>query len=487
MGMFKRLKDLKLTWKAFILVVVPILFEIAFVTRLCSLLTQAEHDIEMESRSKNIISQAHELTKSFYDAGQTLAIYCFTQNQAAATRYDEIVAKVPEQIHNLEKDTDEFSKGDQSFEPVATASFNGLQAFKLSKQRADEGDRRSLFDKEKSRVLAAYVAEVSKFIEHERELANSIPENRRKSRQSVVNFLWFGVFVSTMLGLGLAVFFNVSTTNRIKILLANTKRLAKREELIAPIAGNDEIGQLDSTFHQMADELAAAAKHKAELVSMVSHDLRTPLMSMQVSLELLSDGVLGEMSPDAQSELKVAEYSATRLIHLINDLLDVEKMDAGKLELNLQECTLSVLFERSARSVKAYAERQKISLKFPESDDRIFADHERIVQVLINLLSNAIKFSPKGSEVAMDYVNNAGYTEVRVIDRGRGIPPAFKDKIFERFQQVQASDAKEKKGTGLGLAICKAIIDAHNGSIGVESEEGKGSIFWFRIPKSQPV
>src|SRR5262249_16524354 len=146
------------------------------------------------------------------------------------------------------------------------------------------------------------------------------------------------------------------------------------------------------------------AKHKQELVSMVSHDLRTPLMSMQVSLELLSEGALGELPDVAHKELKVAEYSATRLIHLINDLLDVEKMNTGKLDLNLQDAMLSVLFERAARSVKAYAERQEVDLRYPgdDCDDRVYADHERIVQVLINLLSNAIKFSPKGAEVRME-------------------------------------------------------------------------------------
>jgi signal transduction histidine kinase len=113
------------------------------------------------------------------------------------------------------------------------------------------------------------------------------------------------------------------------------------------------------------------------------------------------------------------------------------------------------------------------------------ADGDRLVQVIVNLMSNACKFSPKGATVTVRVDEIPNWIEVKVIDRGRGIPAKFKNLLFQRFQQVEASDAKRKGGTGLGLAICKGIIEAHGGTIGVESEEGKGSVFWFRIPAAQ--
>jgi signal transduction histidine kinase len=210
-------------------------------------------------------------------------------------------------------------------------------------------------------------------------------------------------------------------------------------------------------------------------------------MSIQVSLELLSAGAMGEMPEQARKELASAEYSATRLIHLINDLLDIDKMEAGKFDLELRSADLGWIFERCLRSVRAYADRHQVSIVVPDDDDdaKVYADPDRLAQVVTNLLSNAIKYSPSGGEVTISYEDLSDATVVRITDRGRGIPAGLEEKIFERFQQVDAKDEREKKGTGLGLAICKAIIDAHHGSIGVKSKEGEGSTFWFKVPKEK--
>ncbi|MGH9550050.1 MAG: sensor histidine kinase, partial [Terriglobales bacterium] len=132
--------------------------------------------------------------------------------------------------------------------------------------------------------------------------------------------------------------------------------------------------------------------------------------------------------------------------------------------------------------VHAFADQNGIKLEFQPTNSQVFADGDRLVQVLVNLISNACKFSPKGQTVTVSVEEIPNWVEIKVTDRGRGIPAKYKGLLFQRFQQVEASDARKKGGTGLGLAICKGIIEAHNGTIGVESEEGKGSVFWFRIP-----
>jgi PAS domain S-box-containing protein len=221
---------------------------------------------------------------------------------------------------------------------------------------------------------------------------------------------------------------------------------------------------------------------KQEFVAMVSHDLRTPLTSIQGFLTLLETGMYGELSPNGSENLQIAGANISRLIALINDLLDIEKMESGKLKMELRNCALSEVFERSIGGVIGFAEQQQVGIAADETNLVAFADRDRLVQVLINLISNAIKFSPKGSVVRVEASTVDNFAEIRVIDKGRGVPAEYRDVIFERFQQVKSTDATKKGGSGLGLAICKAIVEGHGGKIGVESEEGQGSTFWFRIP-----
>lgn len=221
---------------------------------------------------------------------------------------------------------------------------------------------------------------------------------------------------------------------------------------------------------------------KKEFVSTVSHELRTPLTSIRGSLTLLSVGALGSLPEQAKKVVSIAERNTIRLITLINDILDIEKLESGKLDMVFDTVQMSNVLDRSAEAVRAFAEQNGIKLEMIHTNASVYADGDRLVQVIVNLVSNAVKFSPKGQTVTVAVSEIPNWVEVKVIDRGRGIPPKYKNLLFQRFQQVEASDARKKGGTGLGLAICKGIIEAHGGAIGVESEEGKGSIFWFKIP-----
>lgn len=228
---------------------------------------------------------------------------------------------------------------------------------------------------------------------------------------------------------------------------------------------------------------------KREFVSTVSHELRTPLTAIRGSLTLLAVGALGKLGDQADKAVKIAERNCLRLINLINDLLDIEKLEAGKLEMVFEETSFHPVLERSVESVKAFAEQYAVRIQTTQSDAnaKVYADPDRLVQVMVNLLSNAVKYAPRDSVVDVQVDVSGKDVKVSVRDQGRGIPPDFKDKVFERFQQVDSMDSKRKGGTGLGLAICKAIVEQHNGKIGVDSEAGQGSTFWFEIPIHAPV
>jgi PAS domain S-box-containing protein len=217
-------------------------------------------------------------------------------------------------------------------------------------------------------------------------------------------------------------------------------------------------------------------------VAMVSHELRTPLTSIKGYLSLLDMGAFGALPPQCTDGARRAEQNVGRLMTLINDLLDLEKLEHGMISVSLAVANVSDVLDQSLNSVKVFAQEQKIDIEMPAVDFELNMDSPRIVQVLINLLSNAIKFSAPGAKVTVQVTRTDHWVMFKVIDRGRGVPARFKEAIFERFQQVSESDARQKGGTGLGLAICKAIVEQHDGSIGVESDQGKGSTFWFQLP-----
>jgi PAS domain S-box-containing protein len=235
-------------------------------------------------------------------------------------------------------------------------------------------------------------------------------------------------------------------------------------------------------------ERQAVEKLKSEFISTISHELRTPLTSIHGSLGLIAGGALGEVAPKVQQMVALAERNSKRLIGLINDILDFERLDDGRIELEIVPVAASALIEQSVETVRGFAEQQQVALETDVLDAEVLGDEPRIVQVLVNLLSNAIKFSASGSRVRIEAEPRAGVVEFRVIDTGRGIPPEALGGIFDRFQQVEASDSRMKGGTGLGLAISRAIVERHGGSISVESVYGQGSTFTFRLPAavSQP-
>lgn len=224
---------------------------------------------------------------------------------------------------------------------------------------------------------------------------------------------------------------------------------------------------------------------KDEFVSTVSHELRTPLTAIYGSLDLLASGMAGDLPAEAQQLLSISHESTERLIRLINEMLDMEKIASGKIEYRKERLSIRKLVETAVRDTAAYAERIGVRLSLQDGDDgEIVADADRIIQVAVNLLSNAAKFSPPGGTVDVSVHRQDGRIKVCVVDRGAGVPESFRARVFERFAQADASDRRAKGGTGLGLSICRAIVEAHDGQIGFESEPDVRTEFWFSLPEA---
>jgi len=225
-----------------------------------------------------------------------------------------------------------------------------------------------------------------------------------------------------------------------------------------------------------------AERIKDELVSLVGHELRTPLTSIRGSLGLLDAGVLGELPADARALVAVAISNTDRLTRLVSDTLDLERIQAGRIELDVAAVAADELARQALAAVQATADAAHVHLRCEIQELRVEADADRVVQTLVNLLGNAIKFSPPGAHVTLAAHRDGASAHFRVCDHGRGIPLEQLETIFERFSQVDISDAREKGGSGLGLAICRGIVEQHGGRIWAESPPGRGATLHVTLP-----
>lgn len=255
---------------------------------------------------------------------------------------------------------------------------------------------------------------------------------------------------------------------------------------------DNELGDLQRTFNSLAqrvintmDELKMLDQAKSEFLSITSHELRTPMTSIKGSLSLLSSGLMGQLEPTSLQLIKIAEIETDRLIRLINDLLDLAKIEAGKLPLASEWRLWDDMLKTTAEGLVGFAHNAgvRIEIEAPEGIEASI-DQDRVQQVMTNLISNAIKFSPRGSAVRIiTGFTKSGELLVNIKDSGPGIAPEDQELIFQKFRQGSNPENPIVKGTGLGLAIAKALVAEHGGDIGVESTLGKGSAFWFTLPK----
>jgi two-component system, OmpR family, sensor histidine kinase VicK len=253
----------------------------------------------------------------------------------------------------------------------------------------------------------------------------------------------------------------------------------------------------------------AIERMKDEFISVVSHELRTPLTSIHSSLKILATGKLGSLSAQGERMLKIADEQTERLVHLVNNVLDLQRIQSGKITMNKQAWKAQDLMVEGVKAMKTLAQAKSIQLSFEPSNHVVWADRDYIVQALTNLVSNAIKFSPTQSKVVISAdsqpqaqsgikpqlidgaykpPNSFGgqpldFITFAVKDQGQGIPSDRLETIFERFQQVDSSDSRKKGGTGLGLAICRQIVEGHGGQIWAESCLEQGSSFYFTLPE----
>ncbi|MGQ0644800.1 MAG: ATP-binding protein [Elusimicrobiota bacterium] len=252
------------------------------------------------------------------------------------------------------------------------------------------------------------------------------------------------------------------------------------------IRTGDELQRLAEEFNAMADSLSALEQSKRDLTHMIVHDLKSPLTGLLGSMDYLSTGAAGPLTPDQKKMLSLGTKSGKDLLRMIQTLLDAAKMEEGKLELHRERFSLLELAAECVDDLEANIRREGkvVSVEVPKDLPKVWADRDLIYRTLGNLLSNALKHTSQGAEISIRaaLADEGDAVVLSVRDSGEGIPPEFLDKIFDKFGQAEAKNRRHRVGVGLGLTFCKLAVEAHNGRIWVESRRGKGAEFFIRLP-----
>lgn len=600
--------NLTLSRKAIILVSVPLIFELAFVSSLVFLLQQAESAREKEAHAREVTNRLNFAMRLMIESGINSVVYNLSGSRDARKRYRQAVERFPKEIERLVLVVKGHPEEENSL--LRMTSLYNLANQKLfeAHARLEAGDRLGAMKPYGTmhKAMTAIFEESDKMVERQQQIQAERKQAEALMREQVKWLIIAGVAFNILLAVGLVNYFNRGTTRRLDVLLDNTIRLGAGQSLNPALEGKDEIARLDRVFRQMAASLDEAIRKeravvenaadvicsidsegkfsainpavqkilhyqpseligarlvqyvheedvektlavisqsqnerdelvldnrirhkngnyvdmlwslhwsesersticvlhditarkelerlKRDFVAMVSHDLRTPLTSIGGFFSLLQSGAYNELSESGKRSLSNVDATLNRLMSMVNDLLDIEKLESGRLNLNLAPVTVEGLIESTFEMLLPVAKEKQISLESRDPEQIEFpGDADRLTQVLVNLVANAIKFADRETAITVVANQSADKIRLEVRDVGRAVPDEMKTAIFDRFKQVSDEDAYNEKGTGLGLAICKAIVERHGGEIGVEDnvdvENGItiGSVFWFSLPKA---
>lgn len=476
-----------LSKKGLLLVAIPLAFELTFVCVLSFLLYTSDKEAARQARTKEIASTANNISRLFFDSISTLFLYAFSKDDLIGERCEKTIKKIRAQLLELKSLGSNYASLNKRFAKVEKAAEESINLLVEAKESIDEGGRklgtmRGLEKKQRAQECTdETVRELTEYTEEAIRLGKYDPKKIKQIRTLISNLLLLGLVVSIAMAIYIALFFSRDISRRVQTIRDNASRLSSGGELLPPVGGLDEIKELDEVFRKMVDSLRQAEQQKQEFVSMLSHDLRTPLSALRLFLSNIERELEErKLDTDLSRRLKSSQLSLTRLIGLINDLLDLDKISEGKMELTITRFFLNDALVEAADMVAALSESKQLHIEITETDTEISADEEKLARLLNNLLSNAIKFSPEGKKIRLHVEEKDRFVELHVIDEGPGIAAEEQENIFQRFYQIKQSG--EAVGSGLGLSICRAIVLSHGGKIGVSSSPGAGCDFWFQLP-----
>lgn len=588
-----------LTQKGLLVIGIPLLLQVGFFIGFFMLLQQSESMLQKQYHSKEVFGHTNWLYTLMAIKTLAAAGSAVNGDPACAECFKQCTVKINEELKTLEEvlSSDETQFGQlQTVAKLWNENTGTLRDLLTLNQSLSVNERMSQLAQAENNVRNIFIKlkEARHQLAVEERTDRNVSSSPLEWRNLLKTALTIGLTISVLSALMIFTLYTNRIIRRLKVLSENSTRLAKNDRLLPRIPGNDEISELDRTFHDMATALTSAKdelqrneqrlfsiietmpiglvtlnrsgtidfansslrqilslepdatternienilplqfpqvvdlseqstklevhcgseeqpltvevsaksieisdeqkillmaqditerhrleKLKQDFVAVVSHDLRTPLTSMLAYLSMMERGVYGELNEKGFKRTDAIRRDVDRLMNLVTDILDIERMESGRLSYLFADVTLQELFDQAASAVDELAQTKKISLLAVPTDIGVSGDQDRLMQVLVNLLSNAIKFAR--SKVSLSARKEEMFVVVEIQDDGRGVPLEAQSLIFERYKQVLHTD--QSSGTGLGLPICKSIVEHHGGKIGVTSVPDEGACFWFTLP-----
>lgn len=474
-------RKFRLREKGLLLMGLPLLSQILLVGSLAILLNQANEQLEKQTAGRKITESAQLAIQETADAA-ILVLAC-----RGDVNIIPLYRKQEETINNAVRTLQAACEGDR----IKASDVNQIakEVTAISKMQLDLIEESRLHEPKTDIIKQAKYANhwrilsehVDNLVTREEKLEASGIESLSTISKSLDRLLIFGLSVNLMSAAALALFLTNNITNRMAIVRSNAERILSQEKLLPAISGTDEISDLDKAFHAAARLLAQEQNLKQKLLAISREELRAPLTAIKNAMCDLLEENSGGLSAKTRKRLTRAQAATERLVALINDILDIEKIDAGNFVLNLSTVSINALALEAETCVRPLAESKQIAIKVSVGEQLVHVDPERITQVIVNLLSNAIKFSQSHSTVTVTSHSTAERVFLSVEDCGQGIKPELIDKVFDRFS-VASDRLSNPEGTGLGLSISKALIEQHGGKITVQSVPGQGAKFQFNLP-----
>ncbi len=483
--------NLTIGQKGWILIAIPLGFEILITASLWFMFVQADHKAVQLSHSRDIILKLGHLSSSLLEASGSMLTFAYSNKPGlvASSRRSEqtCVETLDELMHLATTNGRETSEYVQLADSVKGA-IRLLQKYEYRDDSVSMLAHVGRLRQELQGVHQNFKAIVEHISDVEKQIESKENDADQRLKSNIQLLLIFFVIASIVISALLARFFFSNIAARLSKIEENSRRVGFRSKLPPALIGDDELAKLDRSLHQAADDLAASEMKKQLIIAMISHDLRSPLLSLQGTLALLLAGSCGVIPDKAKTRVEKAERSLERLISMITDFLDLEKFSASDavVSLNVTKTNFQRIIDESLQSVETLADESSVKIVCTGGDTALNVDSNLMIRLFSNLLSNAIKFSPPNSTIEVHAAPEANGVFMTVTDHGSGIDSDSVDRLFEPFFQTKEGASKENS-SGLGLAVCREIARRHKGEVTVRSKLGVGTELRVSIPNFNPT
>jgi signal transduction histidine kinase len=478
--------QLSIQKKILLFLLLPLVVETAFSCLLYALNDSIERYAAAERSQREVVQHLNRLSALLGNSLTTIFYRDTTRDTTnpLASRSDRLNELTNEfaALKILTKSDLELSKQVIELEPILDQQFKTLlYLHSIPSAFLNVTDFQSDRFHELMRSMSTVTNKLANTLKQQQIILDERQNEQQNARQRLKTFAVVGIVCNCLLALIIALAFLADLRKRLNLLIDNARHMSEGRAF-NPVSGQDELSFLNSIMQHTSEQLHEAQKSRQHLMQMIAHDLRTPITALQINVDTMIYRPTDEYGETTQNRLSKMKGFISKVIELTDDLLLLEKLEGGGLELSHDLVDIRTVVDGCLESIGDLTEKKTIGLKNSCDSLTVTADEKRIAQVLTNLLSNAIKVSPPNSQIEVSSQKRSDSVQVSIIDQGPGLSRIEQEKIFSRFYQ---SEKGSTNGFGIGLAIVKSLVEAHGGTVGIESAVGKGSRFWFTIPLSR--